>query len=140
VTPLHMLSDKPSQIDCPFCEKRTMVKIHKVGTSMQAVVGVILCLFCIFLACLPCLCGMFENTEYFCSNCNQKVAQRPHDGPIQTFAPQSDANMAEGITQYHPARAPSPTARAAKEPVPTAPQAAIHGSNVVLGQQTLGYK
>ncbi|KAI1407948.1 hypothetical protein F5Y13DRAFT_115371 [Hypoxylon sp. FL1857] len=83
VTPLHQLNEFPTWIDCPYCKKRTMTKITKEDTSMQMVVGLVLCLFCVCLACAPCLCGWFQNTHIHCSSCGARIATIPHDGPIQ---------------------------------------------------------
>ncbi|KAL0939645.1 uncharacterized protein CTRU02_206255 [Colletotrichum truncatum] len=88
VTPLHMLSDSPQWIDCPFCQSRTTTVVDTEGTSMQILAGALCCLVCVCLTCVPCLAGWCEDTHFSCSNCRQRVATRPHDGPIQVFGPQ----------------------------------------------------
>ncbi|KIE00147.1 LPS-induced tumor necrosis factor alpha factor, partial [Metarhizium majus ARSEF 297] len=87
VVPLNQLGDKPQWIDCPFCHQPTMTFVQREGTSMQIIVGAILCLVCICLTCLPCLAGWFEDTQYRCSRCNNMVAIRRHNGPIEVFGP-----------------------------------------------------
>ncbi|KAK0710295.1 hypothetical protein B0T26DRAFT_679588 [Lasiosphaeria miniovina] len=89
VTPLHLLGDYPQSIDCPFCHQRTQTRVEKVGTPMQMVAGVLCCLFCVCLACVPCMAGWFEETHYFCMSCKQRVAMRPDSGAIQVFGPQT---------------------------------------------------
>ncbi|KAI1453637.1 hypothetical protein F4805DRAFT_442595, partial [Annulohypoxylon moriforme] len=81
--PLQNLTDAPTWIDCPFCKKRAMTKISKEGSSMQMVMGFVLCLCCICLACLPCVCGWFETTHIYCTSCDRRIATIPVDGPIQ---------------------------------------------------------
>ncbi|KAI6080657.1 hypothetical protein F4821DRAFT_265677 [Hypoxylon rubiginosum] len=82
ITPLHMLTEKPTRIECPFCRQRAMTRVTKEGTSTQTLAGVVLCLFCVCLACLPCVGGWCENVNIFCSSCNNRVATIPHDGPL----------------------------------------------------------
>ncbi|KAI1759689.1 hypothetical protein GGR53DRAFT_512858 [Hypoxylon sp. FL1150] len=82
VTPLHMLTENPTMIDCPFCRQRAMTRVTKEGTSTQTLAGVVLCLFCVCLACLPCVAGWCENVNIFCSSCSNRVATIPHDGPL----------------------------------------------------------
>ncbi|KAI1771049.1 hypothetical protein F4818DRAFT_430967 [Hypoxylon cercidicola] len=83
VTPLHMLTEHPTYIDCPFCRQCTMTRTTREGTSTQTLAGVVLCCICVCLACLPCIGGWCENVNIFCSSCNSRVATLPHDGPIQ---------------------------------------------------------
>ncbi|KAG6015633.1 hypothetical protein E4U43_005016 [Claviceps pusilla] len=88
VIPLNQLSDQPQWIDCPFCHKRAMTVVRREGTSMQIVIGAVLCLVCVCLTCLPCLAGWFEDTQYRCSSCNSMVALRRYDGPLEVLGPQ----------------------------------------------------
>ncbi|KAI1089236.1 hypothetical protein F5B19DRAFT_467977 [Rostrohypoxylon terebratum] len=83
VTPLENLTETPAWIDCPSCNRRAMTRISKEGTTMQTVVGFLLCLCCVCLTCLPCLCGWFENTDIYCTSCGIRIATIPVDGPIQ---------------------------------------------------------
>ncbi|OTA82864.1 hypothetical protein M434DRAFT_400883 [Hypoxylon sp. CO27-5] len=83
VTPLHQVNENPTWINCPNCQRRTKTKITKEDTSMQMVAGILLCLFCICLACAPCLCGWCQNTHIHCSSCGTRIATIPHDGPMQ---------------------------------------------------------
>ncbi|EFY93159.1 hypothetical protein J3459_011824 [Metarhizium acridum] len=87
VIPLNQLSDQPQWIDCPFCHQRTTTTVQREGTSMQIIVGALLCLFCICLTCVPCLAGWFEDTQYRCSQCKNMVAIGRYDGPIEVFGP-----------------------------------------------------
>ncbi|PHH79371.1 hypothetical protein CDD82_2430 [Ophiocordyceps australis] len=105
VTPLHLLSEGTQWIDCPFCQRRAGVIVRKVGTGMQALAAVLCCMFCVCLTCVPCLAHWYENIEYTCSNCNNLVAIRPHDGPMQTFSKRPD--VVEVPTQYHDAPSPA---------------------------------
>ncbi|KAI0179657.1 hypothetical protein GGR52DRAFT_208119 [Hypoxylon sp. FL1284] len=82
VTPLHLLSDEPALIDCPFCKQRAMTRIATEGSSTQTLAGVVLCMLCICLACLPCVAGCCENVHIFCTSCNNRVATILHDAPI----------------------------------------------------------
>ncbi|KAI1379206.1 hypothetical protein F4677DRAFT_361692 [Hypoxylon crocopeplum] len=103
-TPLHMLTAQPTWIDCPSCGRRTLTKTTTEGTSMQAVTGVLLCLFCVCLACLPCMCGWFENVHVYCSSCNFKVATILHDGPVVTYGqPQQQQYPQQQQPQQPPA-------------------------------------
>ncbi|KAG5940770.1 hypothetical protein E4U53_007541 [Claviceps sorghi] len=88
VIPLHQLTDQPQWIDCPFCHRRAMTVVRREGTSMQIIIGAVLCLVCICLTCLPCLAGWFEDTQHWCSSCNSMVAVRRHDGPLEVLGPQ----------------------------------------------------
>jgi len=54
---------------------------------MQIVTGILCCMLCVFLACVPCLAGWFEETTWFCSQCNNKVAMRSESGPIVVYGP-----------------------------------------------------
>ncbi|KAH8900964.1 hypothetical protein GQ53DRAFT_740787 [Thozetella sp. PMI_491] len=84
VTPLEHLTPESKFIDCPFCHRRTQVQMQKEGTAMQTVAGVVCCLFCLCLACVPCLAGWFENENYVCTGCHKKVATRFYDSGTMT--------------------------------------------------------
>ncbi|KAG6250421.1 hypothetical protein E4U23_001438 [Claviceps purpurea] len=88
VITLNQLADQPQWIDCPFCHKRAMTTVQRSGTSMQYLVGAVLCFFCICLTCVPCLAGWFEDTQYSCSSCNNMVAVRHYDGGLEILGPQ----------------------------------------------------
>ncbi|KAI1398156.1 hypothetical protein F4819DRAFT_469386 [Hypoxylon fuscum] len=83
VTPLHMLTEHPTWIDCPACKRRTLTRTDREGSGMQVIAGFLLCLVCVCLACLPCIGHWCENIHIYCSSCNARVATIPHDGPIQ---------------------------------------------------------
>ncbi|TQV90789.1 LPS-induced tumor necrosis factor alpha factor [Cordyceps javanica] len=87
VTPLNQLGDMSQWIDCPFCHKRTKTTVRKEGGSMQFIVGAVLCLVCVCLTCLPCLLHWFEDTDWYCSECNAKVAMRKNEGAVQVLGP-----------------------------------------------------
>lgn len=87
VIPINQLGDRPQWIDCPFCNQRTMTRVTTEGTSMQIVAGVLCCLLCVCLACVPCMAHWFEETYYFCSKCHNKVATRLESGTIIVHAP-----------------------------------------------------
>ncbi|KAH9903980.1 hypothetical protein F4778DRAFT_733492 [Xylariomycetidae sp. FL2044] len=86
VTRIEMLTDQPAFIDCPFCHQRAKTTIQKEGTSMQVVAGVLCCLLCVCLTCVPCLAGWFEETYINCSHCHRTVAMIPSDGgPVRVM-------------------------------------------------------
>ncbi|KAI9898103.1 hypothetical protein N3K66_006463 [Trichothecium roseum] len=87
VTPLHLLSETPQWIDCHFCRQRTKTVVKKDGAGLQFLTGAVLCLVCICLAPLPCCLNWFEETHWYCSNCNKQVAHRVGDHPLQPTAP-----------------------------------------------------
>ncbi|KAK0640573.1 hypothetical protein B0T16DRAFT_418130 [Cercophora newfieldiana] len=88
VTPLEMLQgETPQYIDCPWCQQRALATASRHGTSMQMLTGLICCLICVCLACVPCIAGWFEETEYNCSACKRLVAKRDDNGAIQLFVP-----------------------------------------------------
>jgi len=88
VTPIDMLQgETPQYIDCPWCHQRTMATASRHGTSMQMVTGFLCCLLCVCLACVPCIAGWFEETEYNCSGCRRLVAKRDDNGHLQVFVP-----------------------------------------------------
>ncbi|KAK3380784.1 hypothetical protein B0H63DRAFT_192961 [Podospora didyma] len=116
VTPMHLLSDHPQWIDCPFCHHRAQTRVEKVGTPMQAVAGVLCCLLCVCLACVPCMAGWFEETHYFCTACKQKIAVRSDNGVLQQLGPQVLVP-----SQYPIAKAPGPGPQPASTPVVTQP-------------------
>lgn len=54
------------------------------------VLGGVLCLFCVCLACVPCLAGWCEDTHYSCTTCNRRVATRSYQsGRIEVLGPQN---------------------------------------------------
>ena len=57
------------------------------GPPNNSVAGVLCCFLCVCLACVPCIAGWFEDTNYFCSACNKKVASRPDKGGIEVYGP-----------------------------------------------------
>lgn len=88
VTPINMLQgESPQWIDCPWCYQRTQVTVERHGTSMQMLTGILCCLFCVCLACVPCIAGWFEETQYSCGNCKKLVARRDDNGTINVFGP-----------------------------------------------------
>lgn len=103
VVPLSRLTETPAMIDCPFCHRRAMTKTNKEGTPMQILAGAVLCIFCICLACVPCLAGWCEDTHIHCSLCGKKVATIPHDGTIQVH----DTEMNSHVPSQYAAQVPS---------------------------------
>ncbi|KAK0617712.1 hypothetical protein B0T14DRAFT_525723 [Immersiella caudata] len=106
VTPLEMLQgEAPQYIDCPWCYQRAPATAQRHGTSMQFLTGVLCCLICVCLACVPCIAGWFEETEYRCSSCKRMVAKRGDDGAIQLFVPPVlvPSNLPVAPQPVHPA-------------------------------------
>lgn len=87
VTPLNQLSNTPQWIVCPFCHRCTKTTVRQEGESTQIIVGAVLCLVCVCLACLPCMLHWFEDTVWHCSECKNKVAMRRNEGAIEIFGP-----------------------------------------------------
>ena len=56
---------------------------------LPRVAGVACCLLCVCLACVPCLAHWFEETNYFCSQCNKKVAKRSDSGVMVVYGPEA---------------------------------------------------
>lgn len=69
------------EFSCPIV--RTELSMLTTGRCTCRLAGVVCCLICLPLACLPCVAGWCENTHVFCTRCGKKVATIPHDGPIQ---------------------------------------------------------
>ena len=68
----------------------TKTKIEKKDSSTTKIYGFLCCLFCgIIGVCVPYLCHWAQETDFNCSRCGNRVAFRPHEGPIQTFRPQA---------------------------------------------------
>ncbi|KAK3899954.1 hypothetical protein C8A05DRAFT_17680 [Staphylotrichum tortipilum] len=87
VTSLNRLGDEPQSIDCPFCERRATTRLDHRRTAMQFFYGLLCFLGCPCLTCIGCAIHAFENTNYYCSECDKKVATRPNDGPITVYTP-----------------------------------------------------
>ncbi|KAJ3479669.1 hypothetical protein NLG97_g8263 [Lecanicillium saksenae] len=122
VVPLTQLSDMPQWIDCPFCHKRTQTTVRKEGGNMQIIVGAVLCLVCVCLTCLPCLMHWFEDTDWHCSECKNKVAMRKNEGAIEVLGParvvysQYPQQQSMGNPQQQPPQAgPGPNVQ---QPIP----------------------
>ncbi|KAH7629663.1 hypothetical protein B0T09DRAFT_134640 [Sordaria sp. MPI-SDFR-AT-0083] len=86
VVPLTQLGGGPQWIDCPFCRRRTQTRVEKDGGGTQVLVGFLCCLVCVCLACVPCLAGWFEEWNYYCTGCGQRVACKKDDH-LQVFGP-----------------------------------------------------
>lgn len=97
--------------------------------TVGSVVGAVLCLVCICLACVPCIAGWFENVEYRCSRCRALVATRKNDGPLEVFGPNTtvyskygnEPPMAEGLSTPG-VQHPQETQQSAQTEQPEQPQ------------------
>ncbi|OOQ82290.1 hypothetical protein PEBR_39537 [Penicillium brasilianum] len=97
---LNQLGEEPRLINCPFCHHQAMTRVQKESTSATGMAAVGCCLFGgIICAFLPYCMEMCHDSHHFCSNCNQKVAIRPHDGQVQLFLPQNPVVTAPGQIQ-----------------------------------------
>lgn len=108
VTPVNMLQgETPQYIDCPWCYQRALVTTERHGSSMQMLTGLVCCLICVCLACVPCIAGWFEETEYRCSACKKLVAKRDDNGAIHVHGPPVlvPSNMPAAPQPVHPAPA-----------------------------------
>lgn len=85
---LNQLNEEPRLINCPFCHQEAITRVQKESTSATGLAAVGCCLIGgICLAFLPFCMEMCHDCHHFCSKCGQKVAIRPHDGPVQIFSP-----------------------------------------------------
>ncbi|KAI1175535.1 hypothetical protein F4777DRAFT_321626 [Nemania sp. FL0916] len=89
VTPLQHLTEEPTYIDCPFCNRRALTRITKEGDSQQSLASLVCCLICLCFACLPQLAGWCENVHVWCTACGRKVAMIPHNGGPVQLAPRA---------------------------------------------------
>ncbi|KAL2116209.1 hypothetical protein VTJ04DRAFT_10464 [Mycothermus thermophilus] len=87
VTPLEQLGDSPAWIDCPWCHRRTKTVVRTEGTTKQIFAGILCCLLCVCLACVPCIAGWFEDTIHSCGECSRTVATKPEGGGIIVHKP-----------------------------------------------------
>ncbi|KAJ5966291.1 hypothetical protein N7481_013005 [Penicillium waksmanii] len=104
---LNQLNEEPRLIICPFCYQEAMTRVQKESTSATGMAAVGCCLIGgICLAFLPFCMEMCHDCHHFCTKCGQKVAIRPHDGPVQLFAPHPPVVA----TAPEPVKAPEPVA------------------------------
>ncbi|KAJ5397524.1 hypothetical protein N7509_005637 [Penicillium cosmopolitanum] len=104
---LNQLNEEPRLIICPFCYQEAMTRVEKESTSATGLAAVGCCLIGgICLAFLPFCMEMCHDCHHFCTKCGQKVAIRPHDGPVQLFAPHPPVVA----TAPEPVKAPEPVA------------------------------
>lgn len=83
VTPLDRLREVPDFIDCPFCKRRTQTRVTHENSNTTRLAGVICCLLTgIICSCLPCLLGWCQDTNHYCSECNNQVTHKPYDGAV----------------------------------------------------------
>lgn len=87
ITPLNQIGERTQWIQCPFCLQTSKIQVRKEGSTMQVVAGVLCCLLCVCLACVPCLAHWFEDTEYRCATCHKIVATENYDGIYKTHGP-----------------------------------------------------
>ncbi|AEO55745.1 hypothetical protein MYCTH_2314370 [Thermothelomyces thermophilus ATCC 42464] len=89
VIPVNQLTgEQPQWIECPFCQQTALTRVSKEGSRMQTVGVVLCCIFCVLFTPLPCLCGWCEVLNYYCSNCNNKLAtRRDRYEPLLVLAP-----------------------------------------------------
>ena len=69
---------EPTTILCPYCRTEGVTRTKNyVGSSMAAVLAILLCCFgwCCCLCCLPFCCRPCQETDHYCTRCNQKVSQ-----------------------------------------------------------------
>ncbi|KAI9690618.1 MAG: hypothetical protein M1820_009975 [Bogoriella megaspora] len=112
VTPLHLLGDHASPIDCPFCNRRTMTNVIKTESIATVLTGALCCLLCICLTPIPCMLGWFEDVDHYCTGCGQKVTTRPYDGPVVVLQPTGN----EVVRSQHANSITTPSNATAKPP------------------------
>ncbi|KAF2723062.1 hypothetical protein K431DRAFT_220774 [Polychaeton citri CBS 116435] len=106
VTPLRKLGAEVAWIDCQFCNTRARTRIVEEDSGTTACYGVLLCLICWPLACLPCCLGWAQDINHYCTNCNKQVVHKPYDGQIQIFERDSSSRLPNQIPSKYTNDAP----------------------------------
>lgn len=67
--------------------------------------------------------GVGHDTAHCCSNCNHRVAFKPHNGPIQVIAPRTTGKV---VSKYAPVGVMQPTET--EKPIQSLPAAQMKNS------------
>ena len=55
--------------------------------TLRSITGVVIGLFCVCAACVPCIAGWFPDTSHYCSECKKQLTYRAHNGMVQVIKP-----------------------------------------------------
>ncbi|KAJ5971260.1 LPS-induced tumor necrosis factor alpha factor [Penicillium vulpinum] len=106
VIPLAKLGEDPGRISCPFCFHEVQTRVNKESTSSTTMAAACCCLLGgIICAFLPFCMEMCHDSHHYCSNCGVQVAIHPHEGPVQTFGPDSPGAIIEAPGHIQPPEA-----------------------------------
>lgn len=86
-------SNQDRSINVSFLFLMLMLMLHRMAAACCCLFGGICCAF------LPFCMEMCHDAHHFCAQCGQKVAIRPHDGPVQVFSPAPPVVIAPGHIQ-----------------------------------------
>ncbi|KXJ93637.1 hypothetical protein Micbo1qcDRAFT_231336 [Microdochium bolleyi] len=76
ITPLHLLSDQPDTIDCPFCQRRSVTRVEKKASVATHTAATALFFATLGGAVVPYAKNWKSHVSHFCNNCDCKVAER----------------------------------------------------------------
>ncbi|KXG52226.1 LPS-induced tumor necrosis factor alpha factor [Penicillium griseofulvum] len=106
VIPLAQLGEDPGWICCPFCFHEVQTRVNKESTSDTSMAAICCCFFGgICCAFLPYCMEMCHDSHHFCTNCGVQVAIHPHEGPVQTFGPDSPGAIIQAPGRVEPPQA-----------------------------------
>lgn len=67
--------------------------------DLSSILAFLFCLICVCLTCIPCLAHWYADTDHYCSECNQHVTHRPHDGHVEVLSEYGPATMPSRYAQ-----------------------------------------
>ena len=99
VARLDSLGDTPQDIDCPYCQRQTRTRVEQHASTMTILAGVLVGLFCICLAWIPCAAHFAYDKEWYCGSCGAKLAYRQHESSPVVLHPQESSNYPAAAPQ-----------------------------------------